>query len=142
MLLRDETHEYSAHWNAPNRCRVRLYLPAEGSGHDTYIVVLTNDGQANGTSTTSSVESLAVPLCAKFNLPPERVVFIEHHDQRHLPGGHDDLGRTEGFSRVVFEVPGDRKGNLDYLHGTTLGKPDWKHTDRQSVEQLIDCHLS
>lgn len=73
---------------------------------------------------------------------PGRTVFIEHHGHRHFPGGHDDLGCTEDFSRVVFKAPEERKGSLDHLHGTTFGKPDWKHTDRQSVEQWIDCHLS
>ena len=141
MLLRDETHEYAGYWNTPSRCRVRLYLPAEGSGHDTYIVILTDDGQAEGTSITNSIESLAVPLCVKFSIPPERTVFIEHYDHRHLPGGHDDLGHTEDFARVVFEVPEDRQGRFDYVHGTILGKPEWKHTDRESVEQLIDCPL-
>ena len=39
-------------------------------------------------------------------------------------------------------MPEDREGSFDCLHGTTLGKLDWKRTDRQSVEELIDWPLS
>ena len=142
MLLRDETHEYPGYFNTPSRCRVRLYLPAEGSGHDTYIVILTDDGQAEGTSITNAIESLAVPLCGKFNIPPERTVFIEHYDYRHLPSGHDEIGRVEDFSRVEFEVPEGARSRSDYIHGLTLGQPKWEPTDKQSVEMLIECSLA
>lgn len=142
MLLQDELHDFTGFNGSPSRCRVRVYLPAEGSGHDTYIVILTDDKDAFGTSITNMVEYLAAPLCARFRIPAERAVFIEHYDYRRATGRGQGTGQAESFSRVLFRVPaGGDKEAADYIHELTLGKPDWRHTDKQSVEQLIDCTL-
>ena len=102
MLLRkNETHEYNAWFDTPRRCRVRLGLPAEDSGHDAFIVISTDGNQTEGANITKAVESLAVPLRGKFDIPPERTI--------------------------------------DPIHVTILGKPEWEHTDKKSVEELIDC---
>ena len=140
MLLRkNETHEYNGWFDTPRRCRVRLGLPAEGSGHDAFIVISTDGNQTEGANITKAVESLAVPLCRKFDISPERTIFSEHHGRRRGDGGHDDLGRMEDFTRVVFEAPQEAKAHFDPIRGTILGKPGWEYTDKKSVEELIDC---
>jgi hypothetical protein len=141
MLLHDELHDFPGYFSSPSRCRVRLCLPAEGSGQDTYIVILTDDQKSHGTSITNAIESTAGPLCRKFNIPPERTVFIEHYDCRHLPGGHDEIGRVEDFTRVEFLAPEAVQGRFEYIHGLILGTPKWTPTDKQSVEMLIDERL-
>lgn len=65
------------------------------------------------------------------------MTFVEHYDFRHLPNGCDDLGRTETFDRVLFQVPETARGRSDYIHGLILGEPAWKPSDKQSVEILI-----
>ena len=141
MLLSDEQHDYPGYGGTARRCRVRLYLPAEGSGSDHYIVILTDEKGSHGTSITNLFEAIAARVCGKFRIPPERTVFIEHYDHRRHPGGHDGQGHTEDFARVCFGVPQAQPDRYSYIHGLTLGKPAWKPTDKQSVEMLIDCPL-
>ena len=137
MLLREELFSYTGFFTVPSRCRVRLFLPPQESGHDTYIVLYTDDKDAEGTSITNAAEALSIAVCQQFNLPSERAVFVEHYDFRHLPEGHDDLGREEDFSLVSFAVPETASGRFDYVHRKILGAPQWKRTDKQSVEILI-----
>ena len=137
MLLQDQIYSFTGLNTVPSRCRVRLFLPPQESGHDTYIVLLTDDKDAEGTSITNANEALATDICRRFNLPPERTVFIEHYDFRHHPAGHDGLGREEDFARLVFNVPETASGIFDYIHEKILGAADWKPIDKQSVEILI-----
>lgn len=137
MLLQDQLYSFTGYNTVPSRCRVRLFVPPNESGEDTYIVLFTDDKDAEGTSITNANESLAADVCRRFNLPPERTRFIEHYDFRHLPAGHDELGRREDFARVIFTVPVTASGRFDYIHEKILGAADWKPIDKQSVEILI-----
>ncbi len=140
MLLHDVQHDFAGYHGSPSGCRVRLFLPAEDSGHDTYIVILTDDQNAHGTSITNAGDVIAGQVCRRFNLPPERAVFIEHYDFRHLPPSHDNLRQTEDFFVVAFSraTAAALAGDLS----PSLGRPSWRPTDKQSVEILIGEPLS
>ena len=137
MLLKEQLFSYTGYWTVPSRCRLRLFVPPNEDNRDNYIALFTDDKDAEGTSITSAAEALSIAVCRQFNLPPERTVFIEHYDFRHLPGGHNELGETEVFARVEFAVPETASGRFDYIHEKILGAPGWKHIDKQSVEILI-----
>ena len=136
-LVHDELLTFPGFGGTPSRCRVRLFLPPAEAQESGYIALLTDDAQAEGTSITNAAETIAATVCRRFNIPPERAVWIEHYDFRHLPAGQDGSGHTETFARVSFRVPEAAGDRSDYIHGTSLGKPAWTHIDRQSVEILI-----
>ena len=134
-LLHDDLLSFPGFHGCESRCRVRVFLPAEGSGSDAYIVLATDDDQAQGTSVTNAAEIIAAVACQRFNLPPERLEFIEHYDYRHRPGGANAFGEAENFARISFS-----RATAAALPGAlspTLGLPSWQHTDRVSVEELI-----
>ena len=118
MLLSDEQHDYPGYGGTASRCRVRLYLPAEGSGSDHYIVILTDEKGSHGTSITNLFEAIAARCMRKIPYPrPSERFFIKHYDHRHHPGGHDGQGHTEDFARVCFGVPQAQPDRYSYIHG-------------------------
>ena len=137
MLLQDQIFSFTGLNNVPSRCRLRLFLPPKESAEDTYIVLFTDDREADGTSITNANETLSIEVCRRFNLPPERTVFIEHYDHRHQPKGYTFGGALEDFAQVTFAVPETASGRFDYIHGKILGAAQWKPIDKQSVEILI-----
>lgn len=137
MLLQDQIYSFTGLNNVASRCRLRLFLPPQESGHDLYIALLTDDQDHAGTSITHAVETLSINVCRQFNLPPERTVFIEHYDHRHRPAGYTAGDSQEDFARVSFAVPQTASGRFDYLHEKILGAAQWKPIDKQSVEILI-----
>ena len=137
MLLREELFSFTGLGGSASRCRLRLFLPATDSGDDTYIAVLTDDQDAEGTNITNAVEALTIDVCRRFNLPAQRTVFIEHHDFRHRLGSDGDPGREESFAQITFAVPETASGRFDYSQGQILGAPRWKSIDKQSVEILV-----
>ncbi len=134
-LLHDELLSFRGLGGTPSRCRVRVFLPPNEAQESGYITVLTDDWAAGGTSITNAAEIIAATVCRKWNIPPERTQFVEHHDFRHLPGGYDDLGRAEAFARVEFSQA--TTATLARGLSPTLGRPSWRHIDRESVEILI-----
>ena len=136
-LILDEPLDFMG-WNgSPSRCRVRLFTPPIEAKETGYIVMLTDDAGACGTSITNAAEQLAAILVGRFSIPEQRVTWIEHYDYRHTPEGHDGSGHEQSFARVTFSVPTTAGERFDFIHGTSLGKPNWKHIDRDSVEILI-----
>ncbi len=142
MLLREELFSFTGLDGSDSRCRLRLFLPATESGDDTYIAVLTDDRDAEGTNITNAVEALTMDVCRRFNLPAQRTVFIEHHDFRHRLRSQDDPSQEETFAQITFAVPETASGRFDYSQGQILGAPRWKPIDKQSVEILIGEPLS
>lgn len=136
-LIHDEPLDFLGLNGSPSRCRCRLFTPPNEAHESGYIVILTDDAGACGTSITNAAEQLAAILCGRFHVPEDRVTWIEHYDFRHTPDGHDGSGHEQTFARVRFSIPTEAGAKFDYIHGASLGKPAWKHIDRQSVEILI-----
>ena len=137
MLLREELFCFTGLDGSASRCRLRLFLPSTDSGDDTYIAVLTDDQDAEGTNITNAVEALTIDVCRRCNLPAQRTVFIEHHDFRYRSGTNDEPGQEETFAQITFAVPETASGRFDYSQGQILGAPRWKSIDKQSVEILV-----
>ena len=136
-LIADETLNFVGLNNTPSRCRVRLFTPPNVAQESGYVVILTDDADARGTSITNAADQLAAILCGRFHVLQERVTWIEHYDHRHTPSGHDGGGHEQTFARVRFQVPTEAGARFNYIHGTSLGRPAWTHIDRDSVETLI-----
>ena len=137
MRLADQFLAFRAPNGAASCCRVRVFLPEDDGGAASYVVVATDDADAAGMSITNAAETLAAQVCLRWNIPPERLTWVEHYDYRHRPGGRSASGkRTESFDRVLF-LGGARPVPAAGQVAPPLGEPDWQPTDKASVEALL-----
>ena len=134
-LVHDELLSFPGFGGVLSRCRIRLFVPPREARESGYVVLITDEQGSRGTSITNAAETVAALVCRRWNVPAERARFVEHYDFRHLPGGCDDLGRSEVFAQVEFS--GANAATLARDLSPTLGRPGWRHTDRQTVEIWI-----
>jgi hypothetical protein len=80
---------YKSHGSADGICLIeRIDLP------DGRIVIACIQTEGNpGTSITNSVESICFQVCERFDIPAERLVWLEHYDDNHY----------KDWSMVLFE---------------------------------------
>lgn len=127
-LAADYIHPYESGAGVGCRCRIRLYLPYEGT--DAAVVVCSDLPDAPGTSAMGAAEQLAAEVISHFKLPSPPV-WIEHRPPESTDGGE------EAFDLVAF---------AHYEVGTTLqggslrkeiGPASRKPLDQQTVEMLV-----
>jgi hypothetical protein len=127
-LATDYIHPYESDAGAGFRCRIRLYLPYEGT--DAAVVICSELPDTPGTSATGAAEQLAAEVISHFKLPSPPI-WIEHR-----PPEMADV-EEEIFDLVTFahyEVGTTlRGGSLRKEIGPTSRKP----LDRQAVETLV-----
>jgi hypothetical protein len=127
-LATDYIHPYESDAGIASRCRIRLYLPYEGT--DSAVVICSELPDTPGTSATGAAEQLAAEVISHFKLPSPPI-WIEHR-----PPETTDKAE-EAFDLVTF---------AHYEVGTTLrggslrkeiGPASRKPLDRQAVETLV-----
>ena len=127
-LATDYIHPYESDDGIASRCRIRLYLPYEGT--DAAVVICSELPDTPGTSATGAAEQLAAEMISHFKLPSPPI-WIEHR-----PSETTDKAE-EAFDLVTF---------AHYEVGTTLrggslrkeiGPASRKPLDRQAVETLV-----
>ncbi|MDP8973244.1 MAG: hypothetical protein M3N45_08725 [Actinomycetota bacterium] len=126
-LAKDYVHHYQSDAGIGSRCRIRLYLPYEGT--DAAVVVCSDLSDTPGTSAMGAAEQLAAEVISHFKLPSPPV-WIEHRPP-------EATGEEEAFDLVTFAHYEVRKtirgGNLRKEIGPASRKP----LDRQTVETLV-----
>jgi hypothetical protein len=126
-LATDYIHPYESDAGIEFRCRIRLYLPYEGT--DAAVVICSDLLDTPGTSATGAAEHLAAEVISHFKLPSPPV-WIEHR-----PPETADV--EEAFDLVTFahyEVRTTLRG--DSLR-KEIGPASRKSLDRQAVETLV-----
>jgi hypothetical protein len=127
-LATDYIHPCETNAGAGFRCRIRLYLPYEGT--DAAVVICSELPGTPGTSAADAAEQLAAEVISHFKLPSPPI-WIEHR-----PPETADV-EEEIFDLVTF---------AHYEVGTTLwggslrkeiGPASRKSLDRQDVETLV-----
>ena len=83
-----------------SRCQLEI------NGH---VVVATEIAENPGMSITNSIGELAASVCRDFDIPPEKLVLIEHYGNESYHGGRDN---KETYDMVEFS--------------DGLGKPKWR----------------
>ena len=136
-LLHDELFHFNGANGVPSQCRVRVFTPPADSKASGYIVILTDDQDAEGVSVTNAADRLGALLCARFHIPPERTQFLEHYDYRHWRDGHDGGGHEQLFAVIHFRTPASTQARADFINETSLGEPRWSHIAKSDVETLI-----
>jgi hypothetical protein len=136
-------HEFSDWKRASGFCEVHIFEPTTRSG-GLPVVILTEPNDNHGPSVTNTLEQIAAEVLARY-LPEQDgleppCLLVEHYPdrqpRRHHARYHDkffgetfDLVSFASWRRVL-------RWDRDQLR-QALGTPDWKHTDRTTVEQLI-----
>ena len=126
-LAKDYVHHYQSDAGIGSRCRIRLYLPYEGT--DAAVVVCSDLPDAPGPSAMDAAEQLAAEVISHFKLPSQPV-WIEHR-----PYGVTD--EQEAFDLVTF-APYEARYPLRCGHLPKEIRPDFrKPMTRPTVEILV-----
>ncbi len=114
----DNIFDFKGLWDAPSRCGLRVIKK-----QDRHIVVVTELFEENpGTSITEFNTELAAIIVGEFGLDPEKLIFIEHNQDRGSKLDH----YKESFDLVRFRRDGSR-----------FSDPDWERIGRERVDDLI-----
>ena len=126
-LAKDYIHHHESDAGTVSRCRIRLYLPNEGT--DAAVVVCSDLPDTPGTSAMGAAEQLAAEVISHFKLPSPPV-WIEHRP----PEATDE---EETFDLVTFA---DYEVRMTLRSGSVrkeIGPASRKPLDRQTVETLV-----
>ena len=130
-LATDYIHPYESDTGIGSRCRIRLYLPYEGT--DAAVVVCSDLPDTPGTSAMGAAEQLAAEVISHFKLPSPPI-WIEHRPP-------EATNEEEAFDLVTFAHYEVRKtirgGSLRKEIGLVSRKP----LDRQTVETIVEGNV-
>jgi hypothetical protein len=127
-LATDYIHPYESDAGVGLRCRIRLYLPYEGT--DAAVVICSELPDTPGTSARGAAEQLAAEVISHFKLPSPPI-WIEHR-----PSGTTG-GEEEIFDLVTFAHYEVRTTLRDDSLRKEIGPASRKPLDRQAVETLV-----
>jgi hypothetical protein len=126
-LAADYVHPFESPSGIRSRCRIRVYLPAQGQ--DGAVVICSELPENPGIPVTGAAENIAAEvIMAHWLVDP---VWIEYHPEETTAAG------IESFELVVFS---DHKIRESVRHAGSrieIGEPSWKALDRRSVEILV-----
>ena len=128
-LATDYIHSYEGDAGVRSRCRLRLYLPYQGT--DAAVVICSELPDAPGESATEAAEQIAAEVISHFKLPSPPV-WIDHR----LP--ETTGGEEETFDLVTFAHYEVRKTlRSGILLRKEIGPASRKPLDRQTGEMLV-----
>lgn len=127
-LATDYIHPYESDAGIGSRCRIRLYLPYEGT--DAAVVICSELSDTPGTSATDAAEQLAAEVISHFKLPSPPV-WIEHRPPE-ATGGAEEIFDLVTFAHYAVRTT-LRGGSLRKEIGPASRKP----LDQQAVETLV-----
>ena len=90
---------------------------------DFDVVVATELHDNPGTSITNMAEGIATLVCKEFDIPPSRLLWIEHYPER--PSGTPRKPFPESFDRVWFTWTGEQ-----------FRSPRWRPLSTEQVEAI------
>ncbi|CAA9450875.1 MAG: hypothetical protein AVDCRST_MAG78-3374 [uncultured Rubrobacteraceae bacterium] len=112
-----------------SRCRLRLYLPYEGT--DAAVVICSELPDNRGKPPTEAAEQIAAEVIAHFKLPSPPV-WIEHRPPE-ATGGEEETFNLVTFAH--YEVQNTLRSGI-FLR-KEIGPASRKPLDRRTVETLI-----
>jgi hypothetical protein len=123
--VKDYEHRFKGLWRCDSRCRIRLY---EGIGVYSALVIgiATEIEENEGTSITNWAEHLAMEIGVLHNLSPNRLIWIEHYQDRGC-FIKDRPQFKEHFDRVTFDI--NERGEFV--------RPRWTRFNKPTVETMI-----
>ena len=127
-----ERFDYKGYHGTPSFCYLDVHR------HKKCTVVIATepdyDEEGAGTSVTNMAEHIATEVCKAYDIPQEKLVWIEHYDRTKYKYGDEQAETWDlvSFSREKTPV----RGYWDYPSGEMVFiSPKWQHL---TVEQK-DC---
>ena len=115
----DEIYNFKGEWGIPSKCGLKII-----DKKDRTIIIVTEFYKSNpGTSVTNWNTHLATELCVKFNIHPEKMIFIEHAPEMSSRFSF----YKETFDRVSFD-----------WDGKSFSNPRWERITREEIYELIN----
>jgi len=114
----DQVYHFKGLWDLPSICGLKIVKKADKS-----IIIATDLYDNNpGTSITEWNSKLAMEICNKYELNPEKIIFIEHTPNKET--------KLEFNRETFFQV------NFTLENGMFVN-PDWNQLTQKDVDQLI-----
>jgi hypothetical protein len=114
----NQIYHFNGAWEVPSFCGLKII-----DRKDIIVIIATELYDSNpGSSVTSWVEKLATEIITKFNIDPNKLIFIEHNPDRKS---------SLEFFKETFDIV-----NLEW-DGVKFINPLWKRITRQEVDGLI-----
>lgn len=103
------------------KCRVRV---------NGQTVISTELHDNSGLSVTNAAGELATQVAAHYEIPPDKLIWIEHYSDESYSSRMEKPGQEpETFDRVCFT-----------LRGAQLTDPEWRRITREEAMSLLgDC---
>lgn len=114
----DTIYEYKGIWDRLSRCGLKIIKKK-----DKTIIIATELYDKNpGTSITNWCTQLAIVLCKEYNIPFEKLIFIEHTP---------DIGSKFSFNDETFDLVKFK------LEGDKLDEPEWQRLSKEDVDKIL-----
>lgn len=116
-LIGSNAHfEYPGYQQAPSFCNVDVYRRED----EQYVIVATELAANPGTSVTNRCEIIATMIAKHFDIPSDRLIFIEQYNRTSFR----DLGELPGQALIKFTWA---KGKASH--------PEWKYVN--NIEAIL-----
>lgn len=114
----DEVYHFKGKWELPSLCGLKIVEQS-----DRTVVIASNLYESNpGTSISRWIAPLATNICKDFNIPHQKLFFIEHNPDRNSK--LDFYKQT--FDAVGFSWDGEK-----------LTDPRWKRISIEEVDVIL-----
>ena len=133
-----ERFDYEGYHKIPSFCYIDIHKNEKFT-----VVVATEpdyDEEGAGASVTNRAEHIATEVCKKYDIPQEKLVWIEHYDYR-----DDSVGdREETWDLVSFNSERTPiRGYWDYPRGEMVfTSPKWQHLSVEQKDRLVAGDLT
>ena len=133
-----EHFDFQGVHKTPSFCYIEVYRH-----EDCVVVIATNpdyDEEGAGTSVTNYAEHIATEVCKAYEIPQDKLVWIEHYDRKRsylrTPSETWDL---VSFKREKTPV----RGYWEYPSGAMVfTSPKWQALTEEQKTRLVDGDLS
>lgn len=126
-----ERFHYEGYHKIPSYCYIEIYK------HEQVTIVIATEPDADessGTSVTNRAEQIATKACHVYNIPHDKLVWIEHY-QAHHPIRENETWDLVTFDREEAPV----RGYWDHPRGEIVfTKPKWYHLSTEQKDRLIE----
>ena len=130
----DKRFDYEGYHKIPSFCYIDIH-----ENKDFTVVIATephHDEEGAGTSVTNCAEHIATEVCKKFDIPMEKLIWIEHYGRESF----HSRDREETWDLVSFKrEQAPVRGFWDYPRGEMVfTSPKWQPLTVEQKDRFVD----
>lgn len=129
-----ERFDYEGYHKIPSFCYIDIHK------NDNFTVIIATepdyDEEGAGTSVTNRAEHIATEVCKQYEIPQEKLAWIEHYDRSkfELNDEHEETWDLVSFSRQKTPT----RDYWDYPRGEMVfTSPKWQHLTEEQKDRLV-----